>query len=124
MNAKYSKNEKLKSKKKIEQLFNDGCSVSTYPLRLIYLQTPLTESYTSKVAVSVSKRNFKKATDRNQIKRLLREAYRQNKHAFLNNIKTPYSFMILYLSKDGTSFDEVTHKMKHLFDNFLSKVSQ
>ena len=79
MNFKYSKQDKLKSKKLIEQLFTEGKSVTAYPLKLIYLKTEFEDDSILKTGVSVSKRLHKTAVDRNRIKRLLREAYRLNK---------------------------------------------
>jgi ribonuclease P protein component len=119
----YSKKEKLKSKKLIDQLFSEGHSVSAFPLRLVYLNTHFDEAVLAKTGVSVSKRNFKTAVDRNRIKRLLREAYRLNKSNYFNNITTQYAFMILYIGKDKPSFIEVETKMNVLFKKFLSNVS-
>ncbi|WP_179344592.1 ribonuclease P protein component [Winogradskyella ursingii] len=119
MNFKYSKKEKLKSKKLIEQLFTDGKAVTAYPLKLIYLKTDFEDGTTLKTGVSVSKRLHKTAVARNRIKRLLREAYRLNKPHYFNNSSASYAFMILYLSKDGTTFDTVNKKTKLLFEKFL-----
>ncbi len=123
MDASYSKKEKLKSKKQIEQLFVEGQSVSVFPLRLVYMPTTFKENVQIKTGVSVSKRNFKNAVDRNRIKRLLRESYRLNKKAYFNNITTQYAFMILYIGKKEPSFTELQTKMKLLFDKFLNTVS-
>jgi len=119
----YPKKEKLKSKKLIDQLFAEGQSVSAFPLRLVYLQTNFDDEVIAKTGVSVSKRNFKTAVDRNRIKRLLREAYRLNKVDFFNNITTQYAFMILYIGKDKPTFTQVETKMKQVFEKFLDKVS-
>lgn len=125
MSLSYPKKEKLKSKKLIEQLFSEGKSISAYPLRMVYLKTEYgDETVQFKTGVSVSKRNFKNAVDRNRIKRLLREAYRLNKSVYFNNILSSYALMILYIGKDGTDFDSVDTKMKELLDAFSKKVSQ
>ncbi|WP_418604629.1 ribonuclease P protein component [Hwangdonia sp.] len=124
MKLTYSKKEKLKSKKLIDQLFVEGQSVSAYPLRLVYLQTNFDDGIIAKTGVSVSKRNFKTAVDRNRIKRLLREAYRLNKADFFNNLTTQHAFMILYIGKDKPTFTQVETKMKHVFKKFLDKVSE
>ncbi|MGB3607814.1 MAG: ribonuclease P protein component [Psychroserpens sp.] len=124
MSFSYPKKEKLKSQKLIEQLFSEGKSVSAYPLRLVYLKTNFeVDNIQFKTGVSVSKRNFKKAVDRNRIKRLLREAYRLNKTVYFNNILSSYALMILYIGKDKTEFDAVDSKMKNLLDAFAKKVS-
>lgn len=124
MSFSYPKKEKLKSQKLIEQLFSEGKSVSAYPLRMVYLKTDFDDDTKFKTGVSVSKRNFKKAVDRNRIKRLLREAYRLNKSVYFNNILSSYALMILYIGKDGTDFDSVETKMKVLLEAFSKKVSQ
>jgi len=124
MKATYSKKEKLKSKKLIEKLFVEGQSVSTFPLRLVYMEVVFDDGSKQKTGVSVSKRNFKNAVDRNRIKRLLREAYRLQKGDYFNNNTTQYAFMILYIGKEKPSFENVAIKMKQLFGVFLDKVSE
>ncbi len=121
MNTSFNSIEKLKSKKLISELFTNGKSVSAYPLRLVYLKTTFEDPVNLKVGVSVSKRYFKHAVDRNHIKRLMREAYRLNKNDYFNNIATQYAFMILYIGKEGTTFDAINTKTKHLFDKFNKK---
>ena len=123
MNFTYNKKEKLKSKKLIDQLFTEGQSVSAFPLRLVFLETTFDDNVIAKTGVSVSKRYFKTAVDRNRIKRLLREVYRLNKAGFFNNITTQYAFMILYIGKEKPTFTLVENKMKILFDKFSSKIS-
>lgn len=122
MSASYPKKEKLKSKKLIDQLFEEGQSVSAFPLRLVYLQTTFNDDVIAKTGVSVSKRNFKKAVDRNRVKRLLREVYRLNKTVYFNNITTQYTFMILYIGKDKPTLTQIESRMKHLFEKFSDKV--
>tara|TARA_R110001592_G_scaffold170819_9_gene408722 strand:- start:7997 stop:8374 length:378 start_codon:yes stop_codon:yes gene_type:complete len=119
----FSKKEKLKSKTLIEQLFTEGKSVSAYPLRLVYMPADLKDDALFKTGVSVSKRNFKRAVDRNRIKRLMRESFRLHKHDYINNMSVPYAFMILYIGKEKPSFDQVESKMTLLFEKFSSKVS-
>ncbi len=121
---KYSKKDKLKSKNLIEQLFNEGKAVTLYPLRLVYLRTEFEDNSSLKTGVSVSKRLHKTAVARNRIKRLLREAYRLNKPLYFNNSSVTYAFMILYLSKDGTTFDKLNIATKQLFQKFIDKTSK
>jgi ribonuclease P protein component len=123
MNFTYSKQDKLKSKKIIEQLFTEGKTLTAYPLRLVYLKITFDDNSVLKTSVSVSKRLHKTAVARNRIKRLLREAYRLNKPLYFNNSSASYAFMILYLSKDGTTFDTLNKRMKLLLQKFLNKTS-
>jgi ribonuclease P protein component len=119
MNFTYSKAEKLKSKTTIDLLFSKGKSVSKYPLRLVYISGDFGEDIPIKMGVSVSKKHFKKAVDRNYFKRVLRETYRLNKHLLLDNLGRPFSFMLLYQSKDRLAFEEINKKTVQLFEKFL-----
>lgn len=119
MNFNYPKEEKLKSKIKIGLLFSEGKSVAKYPLRMVYYAGAVGEDNRTQIGVSVSKRNFKKAVDRNYFKRVLRETYRLNKHLLLDNLDQPYSIMLFYQTKDRLSFEEINTKTIQLFEKFL-----
>ncbi|GAA6764616.1 ribonuclease P protein component [Flavobacterium johnsoniae] len=124
MNFTYPKNERLKSKTTIGLLFSEGKSVSKYPLRLVYRQAEEAYQGNTKVGVSVSKKYFKKAVDRNYFKRVLRETYRLNKHLLLDNLDKPYSFMIFYQSKDRLSYEEINTKTIQLFEKFVLQINK
>ncbi len=76
----FGKHERLTNRRLIERLFASGRAYKLYPLMLLVL--PLEDEADSEVQllVSVSKRNFKRAPDRNRLKRLIREGWRCNKH--------------------------------------------
>ncbi len=124
MNFTYPKNERLKSKTTIGLLFSEGKSVSKYPLRLVYRQAEANSEEETKIGVSVSKKYFKKAVDRNYFKRVLRETYRLNKHLLLDNLDQPYSIMLFYQTKDRLSYDEINTKMIQLFEKFTAQINK
>ncbi|AWI25182.1 ribonuclease P protein component [Flavobacterium pallidum] len=117
----YPKKEKLKSRKTIDLLFSEGKSVSKYPLRLVYLPIENPEEQMS-VGVSVGKKYFKKAVDRNYYKRVLRETYRLNKQ-ILENLDKPYAFMVFYQTKDRLDYQEINRKTIQLFEKFILQVN-
>ena len=118
------KEERLKSKKLIGKLYEEGKTIKVFPLRMVYVQTEHTSKFPAQVGVSVPKRNFKKAVDRNRIKRLLRETYRKEKHTIYEAVDKPYVFMISYLAKDEWKYADIEHKMKKLLTLFLAETSK
>lgn len=119
MRNTYPKHEKLKSKTTIDLLFSEGKSVSKYPLRLVYVPAVLENEERIKFGVSVSKKYFKKAVDRNYFKRVLRETYRLNKELLLENLEQPYAFMFFYQTKDKLPYSEINEKTIQLFQKFV-----
>ncbi|MNJ99289.1 ribonuclease P [compost metagenome] len=117
----YPKNEKLKSRTTIDLMFTEGKSVSKYPLRLVYVPLDSTEDVPLKMGVSVSKKHFKKAHDRNYFKRVLRETYRHHKHIIIDRLDKPYAFMFFYQTKDRLSFEEINTKTIQLFEKFAAQ---
>ena len=73
------KQERLHSKKYIQQLFFEGKSFFVYPFKVIYKEVPDKNEFPIQILTSVSKHKFKSAVKRNRVKRLIREAYRKNK---------------------------------------------
>ena len=118
MSFTYPKKEKLKSKTTIDLLFSEGNSVSKFPLRLVYVENKEANAEPLKMGVSVSKKYFKKAVDRNYFKRVLRETYRLNKHILRDSLKKPYAIMFFYQTKERLSIQEIEEKTIQLFQKF------
>lgn len=117
MDARYPKDEKLKSRKTIEQLFAARQSVSKFPLRLAFMELP--EGSKHQMGVSVSKKYFKKAHDRNYFKRMMRECYRLNKSKL--NAEKPHAFMLLYQTSDRLSYQQIFELTVAVFEKFSQK---
>ncbi len=118
----FSKEEHLCSKRLIGLLFNKGSSFNLYPLRFVFLSPQDVTLGRTQVLISVSKRYFKRATDRNRLKRQMREAYRLNKHIFTQNPdKAPLLLGILYIGKEKKSFQNIQKKLISGLERCLSK---
>ncbi|UAY53746.1 ribonuclease P protein component [Ferruginibacter albus] len=121
-----NKNERLKSRKKIEHLFKTGKSINAFPVRMLYvLSTNETSDNTLLAGFSASTKNFKKAVDRNRIKRLLREAYRLQKTELEKQLKSSNKNISLFFIYSGTElpeykliYEKVQTLIKRLQKNF------
>ncbi len=108
----FKKAEHLTNKKIISNLFEKGRSFNCQPFKLIWLLS--TEKNTVKLGISVPKRSFAKAVDRNLLKRRIREAYRKNKHGLyeiLEKKNLSIDVMLIYLSKEILLYKEIEVKM-------------
>ena len=105
MNFRFPKSEKLKSKKEIKLLFTEGKTVTKYPIKLFFL--PTQNGQNTKAAFSVPKHRFKKAVDRNRIKRQIKEAYRHQKHLLKNNEDSRYLLFFLYIGKENSAYTTI-----------------
>jgi len=114
----YPSVEKLKQKTHISSLFQEGKSVSAFPLRLIYLPTALADSQL-KFGVSVPKKHHKKAVDRNYLKRVLRECYRKNKSLLFPHVGQGYLFMMVYQSAEILTYQEIEMKTQEVFQKWV-----
>lgn len=117
--------EHLKSKSVIDRLYAEGASVTSYPLRAVFLeQSSDKQESTAAILISVAKRRFRHAVDRNLMKRRIREAYRTEKHQFVeslknNNLKMAVAILYIDTKKSSTLF--LRKKMGKLLSSILSK---
>lgn len=107
----FSKEERLHSQKLIKELFAKGSSFFLFPFKLLVLDVPTEVSGTNQVLFSVSKKKFKKATDRNLVKRRMREAYRLHKHLIRTVSGDKKIIAFIYVSSDILTFQVIEAKM-------------
>lgn len=117
----FGKEEKLKSKKEIDALFQKGKSFVEYPIKVIY--NDIEENSNTQVLVSVPKRRFKKAVLRNRIKRLIRECYRHNKTELIANCSVNgkyFALAFVYIGKDVPRYAAVNDTMQKVVSKLKS----
>lgn len=120
------RNERLKHRKFIERLFKEGRSISVFPFRIYYL---ITDELTLplQAGFSASTRNFKKAVDRNRIKRITREAYRIQKNelnSFLIIKKKKLAVFFIYTDKHLPDFEIVKEKVRNILQKLITIIHE
>ena len=108
--------ERLKSKKEISFVFDNGSGFSSFPIKLFFVKNSAHEK--SSVAFTVGKKNLIRAVDRNKTKRLMREVFRlsfSEEKVFLG-----HSLVFVYLGKEISSFDFVKKGFLGVFKKFIA----
>lgn len=117
--------EHLKSKSIVDKVYANGSSVISYPLRAVFLELePHEQEATATVLISVAKKRFRHAVDRNLLKRRIREAYRLNKHKLIDQLAEQNKKMaiaILYIDTKHSSTELLQRKMTKLLATILEK---
>ncbi|MBL7863821.1 MAG: ribonuclease P protein component [Cyclobacteriaceae bacterium] len=95
---RFQKEERLSKRKSIDDLFKKGSSFSSFPLKVLFLQSTDEGQAKNQVLISVPARTFRKATDRNTLKRRIREGYRLNKALLVTS--NPLCLAYIYIAKE------------------------
>jgi ribonuclease P protein component len=107
----FSKDERLCNQTLIEQLIKKGNSFNGFPFKIIWMEVE-ESTVPVKIVISVPKRKFKKAVDRNRIKRLIRETYRKNKHKLIERLEgKKIALLLIYTSKTIFEYAEAEEKI-------------
>ncbi|MCX2575263.1 ribonuclease P protein component [Pedobacter sandarakinus] len=122
----FQKEERLCSRKYLDLLFKNGSSFLLYPFRISYLFVDEPLVVPAQVVINVPKKRYKRAVDRNLLKRRIREAYRLNKQDhFYKKIPTEKGallFSIQYVGKEKYEFAFIEKKLTQAFKRFLNLV--
>ena len=134
------KAEKLKSRKRIDLLFKKGRSFSVFPYKVFYLLTPAPASPgrppsgapghppvpPTQTGFGVSSRHFKKAVDRNRIKRLGREAWRLQKHTLAGQLakkRVSIALFFVYIGKELPDYPTITDKIGVILQKLIKETA-
>tara|TARA_B100000900_G_C20502070_1_gene684196 strand:- start:43 stop:420 length:378 start_codon:yes stop_codon:yes gene_type:complete len=120
----FSKKERLKNKVEIESLFSDGNRFFEYPFNVIWKVDSDSDTLL-KIAVSVPKKKIPNATERNKIKRLVREAFRKNKTIIqqaLESKNVKLHLMLVYSQSNIKSISEIKDKISVTLQRLAEQV--
>lgn len=123
----YNRQEKLKSRKLMQELFSKGKSFTVFPLKVLFFIPSAKLDFTVKTGVGASGRNFKKAVDRNRIKRILRECYRTEKlplHQFLTEHNMQAVIFLLYIDKVLPEYKLIKNKMPVAIQRLMKELNE
>jgi ribonuclease P protein component len=115
----FGKNERLKSVIVLNRAFSEGSKLQAKSILVRYTQSTFDAPFPYQVATTVSKRRFKRAVDRNRIKRLLREAWRLEKNRLLVNwsLGDPQRALVfVYIGREIPTFEECQHNIRKIID--------
>ena len=113
-----NKSNSLKSTSEIDLVFKDGSKLSSKLISLYYIKSDKENSL--RIAFCVGKKTHALATNRNKLKRLMKEALRLNGHEFLKQ-NLPYNLVFIYFSSKEESFKSIEESMKSLLLSFKNK---
>jgi ribonuclease P protein component len=120
------KQERLKSRKIIDQLFKEGKFFSVFPIRVVWQYREKTAT-SIQVGFTVSTKHFKKAVHRNRIRRLMKEAYRLQKNNLQQQVEQSDKQLVIflmYVGKDIPEYELITEKIKIVLSRLQKMVHE
>jgi ribonuclease P protein component len=122
---KFSKSERLCSRKSIGRLFTSGNVSFHYPFRVHWLEEADDGPFPAKAVITVPRKTFRRAVDRNRIKRMIREAYRLNKEELYNGLRQRdrnIDLIIIYIATGEHDYNFLDERIRILFQKLLNDV--
>jgi len=124
-NFSFPTQEKLKHRKAIEALFSEGKTIHFFPVRVVFVLGQSESDLCLQVAFSVSKKKFKRAVDRNRVKRLMREAYRLNANILRSSLDGHQIIcraMFIFTGAELPNIDFVESAMVEVLNGMAAKI--
>lgn len=122
----FSRNERLCRTRLIEELFEKGNTFYTSVFKVIWTAPVLPIPAPAQVAVSVPKKGFRHATDRNLLKRRIRESYRRRKHIlyhFLQEEGINITFILIYRSSKIADFNSIDRAVEEVIEKLCKSAA-
>ena len=124
MSQSFHKTERLKSKIIFDELIASGSTVKKHPFILIWKKLNEDQSFPIRIAFSVSKKRFPLAVDRNEMKRKIREAYRQKKSDIYASLNNNYAVLLIYTPREKLKRGLLNNKLTLVFERFIDDVKE
>ncbi|MCX6289772.1 MAG: ribonuclease P protein component [Bacteroidetes bacterium] len=128
-NFTYQKKDKLKSRKQTQFLFSKGTAITMHPIRLLYtiekVEAGIFPNGLLQAGVGAPSRQFRKAVQRNRVKRLLREGYRLEKPNFTNGLSltnTRLNLFFLYVDVNVQTQQQIQTSIKLILQKLADKL--
>ncbi|MCD4736979.1 MAG: ribonuclease P protein component [Bacteroidales bacterium] len=123
----FGKDERLSSKKAIEQLFLNGRNFKESPFKVYWIISEWEQKSPAQVLITVPKRSFKSAVDRNLIKRTIREAYRRKKQFLYDNLlenNLQIVFVFIYVGKKHLDYTKAEEKIMLILQRLVTEINE
>jgi ribonuclease P protein component len=124
----FTKEERLCNKRLIDSLFHSGSSFLCYPFRVSWLLIDAPQLFPAQVLIAVPKKRYKRAVDRNLVKRRIREAYRlhkeENLYSILKTIDKKIIFSIGYIGKEIGEYEFLEKKILKLLGQLAVEIAK
>ena len=123
----FTRSERLCSKKDIAELFERGNSFYSFPFQIVWLESSADMTFPARIAVSVSKKLFKRSVKRNLIKRRIKEVYRKKKHtlySYLEKENLRINFMIIFKGETITDYAETEKSLIKTLEKLITELEK
>lgn len=123
----FGKEERLCRKKVIDNLFSNGKSFYSNPFRVIYVKEGIENAFPAQVLITISRKAYRNATERNRIRRKIREAYRYSKEEFYLSLQKSglkCAFVLIFNGNPNLSTDDLRQKINQCLKRLIRELNE